>query len=324
MGTIEVIELSSSESDDDQDFDANDPENINSQRKIWEKHEQQKKDEEFARKLQEEFQSDLESTQKPNRSSSIRRCRSSVEVDDHDGQQQKSEETKKTEEAVAGNGNKQTAENGSNQTAKTDPEIRIGVEEESDTEVMEVEIESPENLDESLEESVDDDDDKYSEILDKKCVVRISEAERAKADYVTRIFRKINKPLPDYSANISLPKLEKVPPKRPRCDEINCHVCKKTLENQAAFKTHFLECHQGLNLEEGTVFPTQPKRRHWEQKPIKTKTHRCTTCGAELFDSQIESHINEYLDEYHNVEHMDMINEESQPKQKVQRKYGRF
>ena len=140
MGTIEVIELSSSESDDDQDFDANDPENINSQRKIWEKHEQQKKDEEFARKLQEEFQSDLESTQKPNRSSSIRRCRSSVEVDDHDGQQQKFEETKKTEEAVAGNGNKQTAENGSNQTAETDPEIGIGVEEESDTEVMEVEI----------------------------------------------------------------------------------------------------------------------------------------------------------------------------------------
>jgi hypothetical protein len=244
-------------------------------------------------------------------------CRSSVEVDDHDGQQEKSEETKKTKEALAGNGNKQTAENGSNQTAETDPETRIGVEEESDTEVMELEIESGENLDESLEESVDDDDDKYSEILDKKCVVRISEAERAMADKETRSFIKRNKPLPDYSANISLPKLEKVPPKRPRCDEINCHVCKKTLENQAAFKTHFLECHQGLNLEEGTVFPTQPKRRHWEQKPIKTKTHRCTTCGTELFDCQIESHINEYLDEYHNVEHMDMINEESQPKQKV-------
>ena len=322
MGTIEVVELSSdSDIDDIPDFDANDPENIDSQRKIWEKLDQQKKDkldqqkkdEEFAQKLQEKFQSELEATKRR----SPDRRRSSVD----DAQKSDSEETKKTETAAA---------------AVPDPEIRIGMEEESDTEGMEVvedgEIEShdtfnmDDNQDDDETESIVDDTN-YSEILKKKCkecVVKISEAERAKADEVTRFFIRFREkrrapPEPDYGVNISLPKVERVQPKRPRCDEISCPVCRKIFENQAAFKTHYLECHPGLNLEQGNVFPTQPKRRHWEQRPIKTKTHKCITCGAELFESQVESHIKENLDEYHNVERMDMINEESQPKQKVQK-----
>ena len=94
-------------------------------------------------------------------------------------------------------------------------------------------------------------------------------------------------------------KPEKVSPKKEKnVHEVNCHICDETFENQKEFKNHFLDKHKNLSLLEEDpkscrrVFPTQPKRRQVDRKPIKVHPdmYLCEVCNVRLSEKDLLKH----------------------------------
>ena len=88
-----------------------------------------------------------------------------------------------------------------------------------------------------------------------------------------------------------------VPPKRIKKPEFDCLNCQEVFASQEDYKIHFERFHKNCSIQDGNVFPKQPKRRPWLEKPVKSRQCEfiCKDCNKELTAVEVEDHSTEML-----------------------------
>ena len=88
-----------------------------------------------------------------------------------------------------------------------------------------------------------------------------------------------------------------VPTKKVKKTEYDCLNCQEVFASQDDYKTHFERFHKNCSIQDGNVFPKQPKRRPWLEKPVKSRQCEfiCKDCNKELTAIEVEDHSTEML-----------------------------